>query len=77
MAKRNDILNSAAPEERPKIIRDLIEDILGTERADSVFEQLAPLYDPNLCQPGDCHRAEDNYWGGVWQVHRADEANRR
>jgi len=77
MRKRNDIFEMVKAEYRPQLIRKMITDVVGKEHADEIFPQLVPLYDPELCQPGDCRRAEDNYWGGRWQVYRADEASRR
>ena len=55
--------------------------VLGRETVEKYYELLKPVIDDafghgdfggSQPQPGDADDPADNYWGGVWQIHRAD-----
>ncbi len=46
-------------------------EVVGTETVQTLYDSLSPLVS-DICGHGDDKNPEENYWGGVWQVYRAE-----
>ncbi len=46
-------------------------EVFGVETVRTLYEDLSPLVD-DICGHGDDKNPEENYWGGKWQVFRAE-----
>ena len=59
-------------EEKVKCLLDLASGFFGHERVRTLYDRLAPVVRDCSGHGQDCDDPRENYWGGVWQIYRAE-----
>ena len=68
----NATFDSLPDEEKLKCLVGLAVGIFGPERVRALYDQLAPVVRDAVGHGVDYEDPRENYWGGVWQVYRAE-----
>lgn len=59
-------------EEKLKCLLGFAADIFGQERVRTLYDRLAPVVRDAAGHGRDDDDPRENYWGGVWQIYRAE-----
>lgn len=59
-------------EEKLKCLLGFATAIFGEERVRTLYDRLAPVVRDCSGHGQDYADPRDNYWGGVWQIYRAE-----
>ncbi|HWQ52508.1 MAG TPA: hypothetical protein VN442_02410 [Bryobacteraceae bacterium] len=59
-------------EEKLKCLLGVAADIFGEQRVRMLYDRLAPVVRDCSGHGQDYEDPRDNYWGGVWQIYRAE-----
>jgi hypothetical protein len=59
-------------EEKLKCLLGVASSIFGQERVRMLYDRLAPVVRDCSGHGQDYDDPRENYWGGVWQIYRAE-----
>ena len=59
-------------EEKLKCLLELASGVFGRECIGMLYDRLAPVVRDSIGHGPDYDDPRDNWWGGAWQVYRAD-----
>ncbi len=68
----NETFDRLPDEQKIEAVLDLASSLFGRERVRKLYDRLAPVVKDGVGHGQDYEDPRDNYWGGVWQVYRAE-----
>lgn len=70
--RKPDPLRAMSAEERADTMKSMMFDLFGEQNGAAIWQQMEPVLNTPLRQPGDDRDPQKNHWKGVWKIHEID-----